>query len=39
MRAVAARVTEASVRVGGEIVGAIEGPGLLVAPLPLTCHE
>ena len=30
MRAVAARVTEASVRVGGEVVGAIEGPGLLV---------
>jgi D-tyrosyl-tRNA(Tyr) deacylase len=30
MRAVAARVTEASVRVGGEVVGAIDGPGLLV---------
>jgi D-tyrosyl-tRNA(Tyr) deacylase len=30
MRAVAARVTEASVRVDGEVVGAIEGPGLLV---------
>ena len=30
VRAVAARVTEASVRVGGEVVGAIEGPGLLV---------
>jgi D-tyrosyl-tRNA(Tyr) deacylase len=30
MRAVAARVTEASVQVGGEVVGAIERPGLLV---------
>ena len=30
MRAVAARVTEASVRVDGEIVGTITGPGLLV---------
>lgn len=30
MRAVAARVTSASVRVDGEVVGAIEGPGLLV---------
>ncbi|MFC4944383.1 D-aminoacyl-tRNA deacylase [Pseudonocardia sp. GCM10023141] len=30
MRAVAARVTRASVRVGGEVVGAIDGPGLLV---------
>ena len=30
MRAVAARVTEASVRVDGEVVGAITGPGLLV---------
>ena len=30
MRAVAARVAEASVRVDGEVVGAITGPGLLV---------
>ena len=30
MRAVAARVTEASVRVDGGVVGAITGPGLLV---------
>jgi D-tyrosyl-tRNA(Tyr) deacylase len=30
VRAVAARVTQASVRVDGEVVGAIEGPGLLV---------
>ena len=30
MRAVAARVAEASVRVHGEVVGAITGPGLLV---------
>jgi D-tyrosyl-tRNA(Tyr) deacylase len=30
MRAVAARVTEASVLVGGEVVGAIKRPGLLV---------
>jgi D-tyrosyl-tRNA(Tyr) deacylase len=30
MRAVAARVTQASVQVGGHVVGAIEGPGLLV---------
>ena len=30
MRAVAARVTEASVRVDDEVVGAITGPGLLV---------
>ena len=30
MRAVAARVAEASVRVHGEVVGAIAGPGLLV---------
>ena len=30
MRAVAARVTEAAVRVDGEVVGAITGPGLLV---------
>ncbi|MCW0214500.1 MAG: D-aminoacyl-tRNA deacylase [Pseudonocardia sp.] len=30
MRAVAARVSRASVRVGGEVVGAIEGEGLLV---------
>ncbi|HEY0813998.1 MAG TPA: D-aminoacyl-tRNA deacylase [Pseudonocardia sp.] len=30
MRAVAARVTRASVQVAGRIVGAIEGPGLLV---------
>ncbi|MEU0465748.1 MULTISPECIES: D-aminoacyl-tRNA deacylase [Amycolatopsis] len=30
MRAVAARVTEASVTVEGEVVGAIEEPGLLV---------
>ncbi|MDT7575477.1 MAG: D-aminoacyl-tRNA deacylase, partial [Pseudonocardiales bacterium] len=30
MRAVAARVTQASVQVGGVVVGAIEGPGLLV---------
>ncbi|WP_086667465.1 D-aminoacyl-tRNA deacylase [Lentzea kentuckyensis] len=30
MKAVVARVTEASVEVGGEIVGAIDEPGLLV---------
>lgn len=30
MRAVVARVTEASVRVDGEVVGAIDEPGLLV---------
>jgi D-tyrosyl-tRNA(Tyr) deacylase len=30
VRAVAARVTQASVQVGGEVVGTIEGPGLLV---------
>jgi D-tyrosyl-tRNA(Tyr) deacylase len=30
MRAVAARVTEARVRVDGEVVGALDGPGLLV---------
>jgi D-tyrosyl-tRNA(Tyr) deacylase len=30
MRAVAARVTRAAVRVDGEVVGEIEGPGLLV---------
>jgi D-tyrosyl-tRNA(Tyr) deacylase len=30
MRAVAARVTEASVRVAGEVVGALTSPGLLV---------
>ena len=30
MRAVAARVSSAAVRVGGKVVGAIEGPGLLV---------
>ncbi len=30
MRAVAARVTRAAVRVDGEVVGAIDGPGLLV---------
>lgn len=30
MRAVAARVTRAAVRVDGAVVGAIEGPGLLV---------
>ena len=30
MRAVAARVAEASVRVDGAVVGAITGPGLLV---------
>jgi D-aminoacyl-tRNA deacylase len=30
MRAVAARVTEASVTVGDEVVGALAGPGLLV---------
>ena len=30
MRAVAARVTSASVRVGGQVVGAIDEPGLLV---------
>jgi D-tyrosyl-tRNA(Tyr) deacylase len=30
VRAVAARVTRASVTVGGEVVGAITGPGLLV---------
>jgi D-tyrosyl-tRNA(Tyr) deacylase len=30
VRAVAARVTQASVRVDGDVVGAIEGPGLLV---------
>lgn len=30
MRAVAARVTQASVQVGDHVVGAIEGPGLLV---------
>lgn len=30
MRAVAARVASASVRVDGEVVGAIDGPGLLV---------
>jgi D-tyrosyl-tRNA(Tyr) deacylase len=30
MRAVVARVTEARVRVEGEVVGALDGPGLLV---------
>ena len=30
MRAVAQRVSEASVRVGGAVIGAIDGPGLLV---------
>ena len=30
MRAVVARVTRASVSVAGEVVGAIDGPGLLV---------
>lgn len=30
MRAVVARVAEASVRVDGEVVGALDGPGLLV---------
>jgi D-aminoacyl-tRNA deacylase len=30
MRAVVARVTRASVVVGGEVVGALDGPGLLV---------
>jgi D-aminoacyl-tRNA deacylase len=30
VRAVAARVTRAAVRVDGEVVGAIDGPGLLV---------
>ncbi len=30
MRAVVQRVTRACVRVGGEVVGAVEGPGLLV---------
>jgi D-tyrosyl-tRNA(Tyr) deacylase len=30
MRAVVARVTEARVRVDGEVVGALDGPGLLV---------
>jgi D-tyrosyl-tRNA(Tyr) deacylase len=30
MRALAARVTQASVQVGSEVVGAIDGPGLLV---------
>ncbi|MGH3568029.1 MAG: D-aminoacyl-tRNA deacylase [Pseudonocardia sp.] len=30
MRAVVARVTRAAVRVGGAVVGAVDGPGLLV---------